>query len=79
MNALKILDLFYEAGIEPNTIKEKPVRIEVHMSNSSGIFQIQELLQRKLRSSNLDQYIEVVAKIKSEEKRILKEAEIKVI
>ena len=59
--------------------KEKPVRIEVHMNNSSGIFQIQELLQRKLRSSNLDQYIEVVAKIKPEERRILKEAEIRII
>lgn len=59
--------------------KEKPVRIEVHMSNSSGIFQIQELLQRKLLSSNLDQYIEVVAKIKPEEKRILREAEIRII
>jgi hypothetical protein len=59
--------------------KEKPVRIEVHMSNSSGIFQIQELLQKKLKASNLDPYIEVVAKIKPEERRILRETEIRIV
>ncbi len=42
--------------------EEKTVRIEVLMNNASGIFQIQELLERKIRSaSQLVKHIELVA------------------
>jgi uncharacterized protein len=52
--------------------EEKPVRIEVVMNNSSGIFQVDELLRAKLRGSGLEPYVEVVAHIDTEsEKRLV--------
>ncbi|MHA1906407.1 MAG: HD domain-containing protein [Candidatus Thorarchaeota archaeon] len=42
--------------------EEKTVRIEVLMNNASGIFQIQELLERKIRSApQIVDHIELVA------------------
>lgn len=49
-----------------------PIRIEITMSNSAGIFQVDELLKRKLHNSSIAPYVEVVAKIEGEaEKRII--------
>jgi hypothetical protein len=51
---------------------EKPVRVEITMSNSAGIFQVDELLGRKLRNSSIAPYVEVVAHIEGEaEKRLI--------
>jgi metal-dependent HD superfamily phosphatase/phosphodiesterase len=51
---------------------EKPIRIEIEMSNSAGVFQVDELLKRKLRNSSIASYVEVVAHISGEtEKRLL--------
>jgi len=50
----------------------KPVRIEILMNNSSGLFQVDGLLKAKLRGSGLEPYIEVVARIDTEaEKRLV--------
>jgi uncharacterized protein len=50
----------------------KPVHIEVLMNNSAGIFQIDELLRRKLTHSTIAQYVEVVARIEGGiEKRLI--------
>ena len=46
--------------------EERPVRIEIAMSNSAGIFQVDELLAEKLRGSGLEDYIEVIARIDAE-------------
>ena len=43
-----------EVRIEP--CEEKAVRIEIDMNNSSGIFQIDELLATKLRGSGLEDH-----------------------
>ncbi|MFW9943523.1 MAG: HD domain-containing protein [Candidatus Sifarchaeia archaeon] len=52
----------------------KTVRIEVLMSNTSGIFQIQELLEKKIRSSpELLSHIELYAIMHGEEEKILGE------
>ena len=52
--------------------EEKTVRIEVVMNNASGIFQIQELLERKIRSATqLVDHIELYAVMASREDRIL--------
>ena len=52
--------------------EEKPIRIEIEMSNSAGVFQLDELLKRKLRNSSIAPYVEVVAHIEGEtEKRLL--------
>ena len=40
-----------------------PLKIVVTLSNSAGIFQVDELLRRKLKNSTLEPYVEVVAKI----------------
>ncbi|HNT30475.1 MAG TPA: HD domain-containing protein [bacterium] len=52
--------------------QEKPVRIEIQMKNSAGIFQIDELLKRKLNHSSIKQYVEISAVIEEgQEKKIV--------
>ena len=49
-----------------------PVDIEIVMTNSAGIFQVDELLKRKLRNSSIAPYVRVVVSIEGEtEKRLL--------
>jgi metal-dependent HD superfamily phosphatase/phosphodiesterase len=43
--------------------KEKPVRVEVVMSESAGIFQVDHLLKKKIKGSGLEQYVEVTAMV----------------
>jgi metal-dependent HD superfamily phosphatase/phosphodiesterase len=51
---------------------ERPVKIEILMNNSSGIYQVDGLLKAKLRGSGLEPYVEVVAHIDTEaEKRLV--------
>ncbi len=53
---------------------DKPIRIKIKMTNSAGIFQVDELLKDKLNGSGMEKYMEVVAEIKGEtEKKLLKE------
>jgi metal-dependent HD superfamily phosphatase/phosphodiesterase len=59
-----------EVRIEPG--EERPVRIEIDLNNSAGIFQVDDLLATKIRGTPLDGRIEVVAQIEGEtEKRLL--------
>ncbi len=52
--------------------EERAVRIEIAMNNSSGIFQVDELLATKLRGSGLEDHVEVIARIEAEhEKRLV--------
>jgi len=52
--------------------QKRPVRIEIVLSNSAGIFQVDELLKGKLHRSGIHKHVEVVARIEGEaEKRIL--------
>jgi metal-dependent HD superfamily phosphatase/phosphodiesterase len=52
--------------------EERAVRIEIDMNNSSGIFQVDELLATKLRGSNIEEHVEVIARIEAEhEKRLV--------
>lgn len=50
---------------------EKPIIIRISMSNSAGIFQIDELLKPRIESSGLQDYIHVIAEVTGGEKRIL--------
>lgn len=51
---------------------DRAVSIAIDMNNSSGIFQVDELLATKLRGSGLEEHIEVVARIEAEhEKRLV--------
>ena len=59
-----------EVRIEPG--EDKAVRVEIVMSNSAGIFQVDELLATKLRGSGLEDHVEVVARIEAEhEERLI--------
>jgi len=48
---------------------EKPVVIRIKMSNSAGIFQIDELLKARIVGSGLEKYVHVVAEIVGEKER----------
>jgi len=51
--------------------QDKPIRIVVGMSNSAGIFQLDELLKRKLAGSGLEAYVEIDASIQAESEKKL--------
>jgi len=54
--------------------EDKPVRIEVELNNSAGIFQMDNLLRKKLHNSTLVPYVEVRAFIAGDtEKRLIHE------
>ena len=57
---------------------EKPIQIDILMNNSSGLFQVDELLKKKLANSGIDQYFEIKAYTPNEtEKNLIKEFYIK--
>src|SRR2546421_796338 len=58
-----------EVKISPG--RDRAVRVEIAMSNSAGIFQVDELLAEKLRGSGLEEHIEVVARIEAEHEQRL--------
>jgi len=62
------------AAIESVAIKDgerTPVLIEITMNNSSGVYQVDELLKAKLRGSGLEPYVEVIAHIDTEAEKSL--------
>lgn len=57
--------------------KEKPVTIKITMSNSAGVFQIDQLLKPRIENSGLQNYIHVIAEITGEkERKIIEKFEI---
>jgi len=66
ISAAAIDEVRIEAG------EERPVRIEIELNNSAGIFQVDDLLATKIRDTPLEGKVEVAAKIEGEtEKRLL--------
>ena len=62
------------AAIETVTIRdgvERPIMVEIEMNNSAGVYQIDELLRKKLRGSGLEDWIEVFAHIDGESEKLL--------
>ena len=63
--------------VEPNEKGPKPLIIKIRMSNSAGVFQIDELLKPRIKKSGLEQYFHVTAEITGEkENRIIEKFEI---
>lgn len=62
-------------SVEITEGNEKPIMIQIHMNNSSGLFQVDELLNKKVRKSGIEKYISVKASIARDvdEKNLLKE------
>jgi uncharacterized protein len=66
ISAAAIDEVRIEAG------EERPLRIEVQLNNSAGIFQVDDLLATKIRDTPLEGKVEVIAKVEGEtEKRLL--------
>ncbi|MFZ0043953.1 MAG: HD domain-containing protein [Solirubrobacteraceae bacterium] len=65
LSAYAIDDVKISAG------RDRAVRVEIAMSNSAGIFQVDELLAEKLRGSGLEEHIEVIARIDAEHEQRL--------
>jgi metal-dependent HD superfamily phosphatase/phosphodiesterase len=62
------------AAIEGVTLERgthRPISVTVAMTNSAGLFQLDQLLREKLRGSGLEEHIEVHARLGAEEKRLL--------
>ena len=58
--------------VEISRGETKPIRITVTMTNSAGIFQIDELLKEKLHGSGLEPYVQVEATVEGEaEKKLI--------
>ena len=51
--------------------EKKPIRIAIEMTNSAGIYQLDNLLREKLKNSTLAPYVEVTAEITGEEESIV--------
>jgi metal-dependent HD superfamily phosphatase/phosphodiesterase len=70
VSALSIEKVSIEKG-------EKPITVRITMSNSAGIFQIDELLKPRIENSGLKDYFHVVAEITGKtERRIIGKFEI---
>lgn len=54
--------------------EERPIRITIEMSNSAGVFQLDQLLRQKLKGSGLESHIEIRVSLEGEtEKRLVRE------
>ncbi len=52
----------------------RPIRLRVEMSNSAGVFQLDQLFRQKLRGSGVEEYVEVEAVLEGEtEKRLIQD------
>ena len=49
----------------------RPILVEIEMNNSAGVYQVDELLRKKLRGSGLEDWIEVLARIETEQEKLL--------
>jgi uncharacterized protein len=57
--------------------EEKPIQINILMNNSAGLFQVDELLKKKLVGSGIEKYVKIRAYIaRRREKKLVKEFEI---
>lgn len=55
---------------------ERPVQIRIHMKNDAGIFQVDELLKKKVISSGLGEYFSIVAEIEEDRENVVKKFEL---
>ena len=66
LSAAAIDEVRIEAG------DDRPVKIEIEMNNSAGVFQVDDLLATKIRGTPLEGHVEVIAEVAGEtEKRLL--------
>jgi metal-dependent HD superfamily phosphatase/phosphodiesterase len=49
----------------------KPVKLQIEMSNSAGVFQLDQLFREKLAGSGLESYVEAEASLIGESEKLL--------
>jgi metal-dependent HD superfamily phosphatase/phosphodiesterase len=61
-------------GVHISRGESKPVRLRIELSNSAGVFQLDQLFREKLAGSGLEKFVELEAHIEGEgEKRLFQE------
>jgi len=69
------------AAIDSIKISEgegRPIKIDIVMNNSAGVFQLDDLMNSKLKGSKIENYVEIKATIETEtEKKLMKEYTVK--
>jgi hypothetical protein len=61
-------------GVRIEKGDERPIRLIVEMSNSAGVFQLDQLFREKLKGSGLEAYVELEGKMEGDtEKRIFQQ------
>lgn len=64
-------------NVEISEGTDRPIHINILMNNSAGLFQVDELLKRKLQGSGIEDHVKVRAIVEREkEKRLIEEFEI---
>jgi len=58
-------------GVRLERGTDRAISVIVDMSNSAGLFQLDQLLREKLRGSGLEPHLEIRARLGEEEKRLL--------
>lgn len=51
--------------------RERAIEVQIEMNNSSGVFQVDELLRKKLKGSGLERHVEIEVNVDENEKRLL--------
>jgi metal-dependent HD superfamily phosphatase/phosphodiesterase len=51
--------------------QDRAIAVQIEMNNSSGVFQVDELLRKKLKGSGLEQHVEIEVSVHENEKRLL--------
>lgn len=49
----------------------RAIRVQIEMNNSTGVFQVDELLKKKLKGSGLEDHVEIEVAVHEQEKRLL--------
>lgn len=52
---------------------DRPIKVEIEMNNSTGVFQVDELLKKKLKGSGIEQHVQIKVTVQEQEKRLLTE------
>lgn len=61
-------------NVEITEGKDKPIQLNITMNNSAGLFQLDELLKKKIIGSGIEKYVSVRASINQKnEKKLVKE------
>ncbi len=69
IHAVSALSIEKVEIMEKEEKEKKPITIKITMSNSAGVFQIDELLKPRIETSGLQDYFHVVAEITGEKER----------